>query len=73
MCGILLRSPRAAVFPWWDLYDVDLMRNIAIWAKKDVDDVDHDLSEVCKLLVRSRVLQYTCFSTRRVVLIVYKI
>ena len=30
-----------------DLYYLDLMHNFSISAKKDVDDLDHDLSQVC--------------------------
>ena len=30
----------------WDLYDLDLMHNFSISAKNDLDDLDHDLSEV---------------------------
>ena len=32
-----------------DLCDLDLMHNFSIAAKKDLDDLDHDLSEVRKL------------------------
>ena len=32
-------------FAGWDLYDLDLMHNFSISAKKDLDYLDHDLSE----------------------------
>ena len=39
-------------FAGWDLYDLDLMHNFSISAKKDLDYLDHDLSEVCKAPLR---------------------
>ena len=36
-------------FAGWDLYDLDLMHNFSISAKKDLDYLDHDLSEVCNV------------------------
>ena len=33
-------------FAGLDLYHLDLMHNFSISAKKDLDDLDHDLSEV---------------------------
>ena len=35
-------------FTAWDLYDLDFMQNFSISAKRDLDDLDHDLSEVLK-------------------------
>ena len=43
-----------ACFAGWDLYDLDLMHNFSISAKKDLDYLDHDLSEVCN----SSVINY---------------
>ena len=50
-----------------ELYDLDIMHNFSILAKKDLDDLDHDLSEVCKgytkYILRSSNWSCICCST----------
>ena len=50
-------------FAWWDLYDLDHKHNISISsAKKDLDDLDHDLSEVWKVGSKFKI---GCWESRR--------
>ena len=42
--GICMICMICTCFAGWDLYDLDFMHNFSISAKKDLDDLDHDLS-----------------------------
>ena len=46
--GICMICMICTCFTGWDLYGLDLMHNFSISAKKDLDDLDHDLPEVRK-------------------------
>ena len=44
--GICMIYMICTCFAGWDLYGLDLTHNFSISAKNDLDDLDHDLSEV---------------------------
>ena len=46
-----------------DLHDLDLMHNFSLSAKKDLDDLDHDLSEERNPPARNEFIVYCLFST----------
>ena len=42
--GICVICLICTCFAWWDLYDLDLVHNFYVSVKKDLDNLDRDLS-----------------------------